>query len=301
MAIPISVKNIKITNLDQYQRQRTIGWDLLLDPTIIGYNIYRSEVSYADFEKINSSLISPTINTYLDSAIPVTATMPFQWWYKVSAVNAISEESDLASTLPAVDFDIDVFINQQFIQNEPQKLSEQDKTQPSDSKIFQILPKTNVNPRWFLEIRKRYRWLLEMGGVKVILLKRRWSGTLCPNYDPLRNQHRQYTSASYDDPCYGAGFIGGYHTPLEISISFESPVVKKATLHEFGLWFEFEPKNWTLWEPNLLDRDIIVRPDTGERFEVTELTRTTWRNLVLRQNFDLRLLEPTNIVYKVPI
>jgi hypothetical protein len=140
-----------------------------------------------------------------------------------------------------------------------------------------------------------------MGGTVVTLLKRRYSGTLCPLYDPLRSQHPQRTNAAASDPCYGTGFIGGYHSPIDLLVSFVTPVMKKATRREMGMWFDFEPKNWALWEPNLLDRDILVRKDTGQRFEIVDVTRTSWRGLTLRQNFDTRMLEPGSIEYKFPV
>ena len=100
---------------------------------------------------------------------------------------------------------------------------------------------------------------------------------------------------------FGTGFIGGYHTPIQITVSFVNPAQKATKMQRFGMWFEFEPKSWSLWEPNLLDRDIIVRQDNNERFELTSIEATRWRGLPLRQNFDLRLLEPTSAAYKLVI
>lgn len=299
--IPSPVANIQVANLNQYTRPRTITWDLSIDPSIVEYKVYRSEVSYGDFVQINIVQIPSNENSFLDNALPQTAVMPFTWWYKITALNSIGEESELSQTLPAHDIVITAFVDPPFIQNEPATLSEQNLTQPTDSPVFQVLSNTTVNPRWFLEIRKRHRWLLEMGGTRVTLLKRRYSGTVCPNFDFLRSQHKQIANADLSDPCYGTGWVGGYHIPLEISVSFVSPTAKRATLRDFGLWFDFEPKSWTLWEPELLDRDLIVRKDTGQRFEITDLSRTMWRGLVLRQNFDIRLLEPQSPQYKFPV
>ena len=64
---------------------------------------------------------------------------------------------------------------------------------------------------------------------------------------------------------------------------------------------EIEPKSWTLWEPNLLERDVIVRTDTGERFEILNVTRNLFRGQVLRQSFYTKLVEPMNIIYRIPI
>lgn len=291
------VKNVQVINLDQYTRERTITWDALPTDLVFGYNVYRSEVSYADFEKINADMLTTT--SFADKP-PVSPVQPFQWWYKVTAVDN-NGETELASCYPAVDLDINTFNVDPFIQGEPKAYSEQNGTQPADKGAYQTLPRTKVNPRWFLEIRKRHRWLLEMGGKDVYLLKRRWTGPLCPNWDVLRKQHSQMTGANYNDPCYGTGILGGYHTSYKISVSFVSPTAKKTILNHYGTQIELEPTSWCLWEPNLLDRDILVRPDTNERYEVTNVTKTMWRGLTLRQNFTAKLIEPTSIAYKIPV
>ena len=291
------VNNVRVVNLNRFTRERTITWDPSTDVAVGGYNIYRSEVSYADFEKLNTDIITTT--SYVDKP-PTTPIQPFQWWYKVTAVDN-NGETDLALSYPAVDLDINTFNESPFIQEEPKAYSEQNATHPRDGNKFQTLPNTKVNPRWFLEIRKRHRWLLEMGGKDVYLLKRRWTGPLCPLWDPLRRQHEQMTGANHEDPCYGTGIMGGYHTPYRITVSFVSPASKKTVINVYGMHFEIEPSSWTLWEPNLVDRDIIVRPDTNERFEILNVTKTQWRGLVMHQNFDVRLLEPTSIAYKIPV
>ena len=299
MSAPAPVQNIQVVNLNKFTRDRTITWDPILTP-IIGYNVYRSEVSYGDFAKLNTSLLASTIVSFSDTP-PQTAVLPFQWFYKVTAVSNTNQESDLNLTLPAQDLNIDYFVNDPYDPNQPQALSEQNLTKPLDGSNFQVLSNTHVNPRWFLEIRRRHKWLLEIGGTRVALLKRRYSGTLCPLFDVNREQHPQRANDTATDPCYGTGYIGGYHVPLDIQVSFISPTLKTSRRKEEGVWFEFEPKCWTLWEPNLLDRDILVRKDTGQRFEVIDVTRTTWRGMTLRQNFDVRFIEPNSIEYKFPV
>lgn len=318
---PALITGIKVTSLDNPTRDKRITWSFPVNnPTIVGFNVYRSEVSYADFEKVNSSLIPVTENEYIDHVVPVVPPGIFEWWYKITAMNAMDEESDLSSTLPAPDRKTDWFSEPPIQPDVPTTLSEQNLTFPSDAlKIdphtreegdsgnlpiqpndLQFLPKTHVNPRWFLEVRRRSKWILEMGGIPIILLKRRWSGTLCPLYDNIRGSHRTLSSPLTPDPCFGTNFVGGYHTPIKILISIVNPAIKKVSRKDAGMWMEMEPKSWSLWEPNLLDRDVILRVDTGERFELTDVTRTIWRGMVLRQMFDLKLLEPSNIIYRVP-
>ena len=333
-----SSNDVNSTNANNYLRNRQIRWDLIPDLDVVsgitgydgpagatgitGYNIYRSEVSYADYERINSVIISPTA-PYFNDAPPITSVAPFQWWYKVVGVQEVVvdgitgvTEGSLADAFPATDPDIEVFNVSPFLTTEPKSLSEQNITFPSDGRKYQTLPSTTVNPRWFLEIRKRHIWLLEMGGKTCWLIKRKYTGeheqqdptkpsltTLPPGttFDPLRWQRRIIATAETVDPTYGASFVNGYHTPFKMLVSFVSPGVRVSKIKMYGVEQEYETSNWALWEPNLLDKDIIVRPDNNERYEVQNVKRTNWRGLPLHQRFDLKLLEPTSIIYKIPI
>ena len=324
MPTPAKIDNVQIINLDTYTRGRTVTWDLsaaegITGATgITGYNVYRSEVSYADYEKLNTNLLPPGTTHYSDT-VPVTPVTPFQWWYKVTSVNRALEEGSLTEAFPAVDQDINVFINTPYQTIEPKALSEQNKTFPHDGNTFQTLPSTNINPRWFLEIRKRHIWLLEVGGKEVFLIKRRYSGKhelpvsgytgsppipdLPPgtSFDPLRWQHRQAATDTSVDNTYGVGYLGGYHTPFRILVSFINPATRSSKITMYGVESDFEPSNWTIWEPNILDHDIIVRPDNNERYEVLNVTRSNWRGLILHQRFELKLIEPSNIIYRIPV
>lgn len=293
------VNEIEVFNKELKVFTKEIRWKNIDGATF--YNIYRSEISYGDFEKINQSPIYPSnseYTTYIDNP-PITDILPFRWWYKVTAVDNTGVESNLDDILPATDLPIRAFLIKPYNQQIPRALSEQDLTYPDDGKIFQYLRSTKINPRWFLEIRRRLIWLLEMGGVPCVLLKRKYSGVLCPNFDPIRNQHKQ--GFNVDDPCFGTKFLGGYHSPIIINISFINPAVKNIKWENFGLEVELSTKNWTLWEPNLLDKDIIIRIDNGERYEILNVTTTNWRGLPLHQKFDLKLVEPTSIIYKIPL
>jgi hypothetical protein len=161
---------------------------------------------------------------------------------------------------------------------------------------LQPLPPTTGKVRFFAEIHNRYRWLLKMGGVKVILLKRKLTGKRCVCWDPVRKS---------PDPvgckeCFGTGWYGGYDSPVEILASFVAPATKRIRWWDHGVWKEQEASSWMAHEPEITSRDILVN-EKGERFEIVTVTPTIWRGHVLRQMFDYRLLEPSEIVYKVPV
>lgn len=297
MAAPILVANLKVRA--KANRIYTLTWDANPELDIDHYDIYRSEANFTDFIQINTA---PVVGLTYDDHVPVTAPPDLIWWYKVVAVNTSSGVSDLSTSESESTFDEQIFVRTPFVQTVPQP-GEVKPVEPGNTQTpfvnYQTLPDLKrIEQKWMLEIRRRYTWLLQAGGTKCKLFKRKWSGTKCPNWDALRKIEDPSPS---DTICYGTGFVGGYHTPIDITVSFVSPTATSVRSMEFGHWFEFQPKNWTLWEPNLLDRDLIVNTVTGERFEITSVTKTSWRGLTLRQNFETRKLETTSVIYKIPI
>lgn len=167
---------------------------------------------------------------------------------------------------------------------------------------FQILADTgNRGPhskeRYFLEIRNRYKWLLDMGGERVLLYKKRFTGTRCPQFDQIRKTNQQH---GQDTICYGTGYIGGYYQPVEIFISLLSPVAQSAVIEEAGRRRIFTPTSWTLWEPLLNNGDFIVRRNNA-RMLITDVTQTHWKHYVLRQNFSATEIERNSPIYQVPL
>jgi hypothetical protein len=166
---------------------------------------------------------------------------------------------------------------------------------------FQILPDTgNRGPHSkeikFLEIRNRYKWMLQMGGQRVLLYKKRYSGIRCPNMDKVRHSNQQHD----DNICYGTGYTGGYYAPIEIYVSLLPAVAGVVTVKEFGRSRDFTPTSWTLWEPLLTTGDFIVLRN-NTRMMITDVSQTHWKHYVLRQNFTVTEIERNNIIYKIPI
>ena len=148
----------------------------------------------------------------------------------------------------------------------------------------------------FLDMRSKFQWMLAVGGERVLLYQRREQGTLCPNYDPIRRQHRQDT----DELCYGTNYLEGYYPPIDVFVSINTPgSQQKIRLYEEGLRREFVPTCWALWEPILKNRDFIVRRD-GSRMWITEVTTSRWRHHVLRSLFKVEEIEKSAPIYKIP-
>jgi len=163
---------------------------------------------------------------------------------------------------------------------------------------LQFLPPIEDKEKYLAEIRNRHVWLLKMGGEKVMYLKRRWEGDRCTAcWDSVRRQSTKEGCLI----CYGTGFVGGYYNPIEMTVSLISPASKKVLIQDHGMIIERMQSSWTLWEPQLQPRDIFVLMLDGRRIEVTEVTPTKWRGIILRQNFEYREIEETSIAYKIPI
>lgn len=165
---------------------------------------------------------------------------------------------------------------------------------------LQILPSINqrVDPlvERFLDMREKFRWMMGMGGEKVLLYKRRVTGTICPNFDNVRKAHR----TDLADGCYGTNFTGGYYGPFEIYASISTVVPQKVKVYEHGLRREFVSSSWALWEPKLDNKDFVVRRN-GQRLWVVEIQETKWRHHILRQLFKTEEIERNNPIYSIPI
>ena len=150
----------------------------------------------------------------------------------------------------------------------------------------------------FLDMREKFRWMMGMGGERVLLYKRRFSGTLCSQYDKIRRQHRQ---DPIDTECFGTNFVGGYFGPFAIFVSLKTAQSQqRIRFTEQGLRREFITTNWALWEPKLNNKDFIVRRN-NQRLWINQIEETKWRHHILRQLFQTEEIERNNLIYKIPI
>lgn len=180
---------------------------------------------------------------------------------------------------------------------------------------FQILPdQSQFGPNslewYFLSIREKNKWILNQGGERVLLYKRRYEGQRCPLFDTDR-----HTSAQHgDEICYGTGWIAtdakidgvnpggpyyGYFQPIEIVVSLLSSGPTDLALTDYGQQRIYKPHSWTSFEPLLTPGDVIVRRN-NERFNITEVFPRRWKHYVLHQDFEMTEIERGSIIYKLP-
>lgn len=180
---------------------------------------------------------------------------------------------------------------------------------------FQILPdQSQFGPdsqEWyFLSIREKDKWILNMSGERVLLYKRRYEGQRCPQFDSVRDTNAQHN----DKICYGTGWIApdanltgpnaggpyyGFFQPIEIPVSLLSSGPEDLALTDYGQQRIYKPHSWTLWEPLLTPGDMIVRRN-NQRFFVTEVFVRRWKHFALHQDFNLAEVERGSIVYDLP-
>jgi hypothetical protein len=168
---------------------------------------------------------------------------------------------------------------------------------------LQILPGVfdRVDPlvERFLDMREKLRWMLAVGGERVLLYKRKFSGTLSPYYDPVRRQLQQDPN---DTIGFGTPFVGGYFGPFEIFVSLKTAgSQQQITIMDQGMKRTFNSVgSWALWEPLLNNKDFIVRRN-NQRMWIESVDFSKWRHHILHQTFNATEVERSSLVYKIPI
>lgn len=151
---------------------------------------------------------------------------------------------------------------------------------------------------------QRNELLLRATGEPVVLLRRKWTGEMCPCFDRRRGRADARCPA-----CFGGGFVGGFvrfvnlkEPDGRIFIKI-NPTEEDLNLEEQGLFQSHVPSCWTLPSPTVRDRDILVRydPHTGKeswRYEIQNVTRNMGLfNTFTNQTFSMFRLDKTSPIY----
>jgi len=157
-------------------------------------------------------------------------------------------------------------------------------------------------------MRTRHKAILENDGEDFYLYKRRWTGNPCScvpgtktalGDDPDLNMDSDYDGSGRCELCYGTGIFGGYFPKIKIKIRYgeiPSHVIRFA--HQ-NLILDHTFNSWTLWAPKINTQDVLVRASTNERFNVSDVGQSEWRNVPLHQKLQLKSLPATDIRYKL--
>jgi len=150
--------------------------------------------------------------------------------------------------------------------------------------------------------------ILDQVGEPVLLLKRVWDGAICSCSDS-RRMHPKIKSCKL---CYGTGFTGGFsqydykrRSDGRVMVMFgDTTEDLKLGLHSH-LEQQYEPQCWTLPNPAMRDRDLIVRFDFNDDveyiYEILDITKDKlfYRHYT-RQRLRLKRLDKTDIAYTFP-
>jgi hypothetical protein len=151
--------------------------------------------------------------------------------------------------------------------------------------------------------------LIETTGEPVVLLRRIWDGVNCS----CLNNRKMSPKVKSCQSCYGTAYEGGYmqyiyprRNDTRILVSFKEAAEDLKLGEKEHLQQEFEPGAWTLAQPTIRDRDLLVRFDFTNDiefiYEVLAVSRSkNFNRRFGRQDLTLKRLDKTDIVYTYPI
>ena len=149
------------------------------------------------------------------------------------------------------------------------------------------------------EAQRRNQWILEQGGERVKLFKKKVSGLPCPcTINPQTREYAQQPSARCLT-CFGVGFVGGYDGPVDIIIGPDE-ADRRVVQTPNGRRLEHQYEVWTMSNPSITQRDFIVK-QTGERYSVGPVRRPAIRGLPLQQHFNIQFVDEQDWRYMVPV
>ena len=282
-----------------------ITWSALSG--VDGYVILKSQVPYGDYTELarvsagetsyiddSATLLAETLTMYNDLTAMTANTLIIPY-YKVAGY---VDNGDGSITLGTMSY---------ATSQEETKVQCSPKTTPAYTingevvnhcRTGAVLPSLSETTDLFLEIRERTEQILMNDGQDVWYFKPLIYGERCPYVQDDTHECQYGTKC---EVCYGTGLKGGYYPALKIR-AVVTQTQKEHKLESSGIREVHEPKMWTIWTPRLTDRDFIVTND-GRRYLLSNVSITSpFRNgAITRQDAQIKELEPTHILYKVPV
>lgn len=146
---------------------------------------------------------------------------------------------------------------------------------------------------------RRNLWILQQGGERVKLFKRKVSGIPCPCRVDERSLEWNKQPSARCTTCLGSGYVSGYDGPIDCILA---PDDAERTVRQTpqGRKLEHTYEVWTGPSPSITQRDFIVK-QTGERYSIGPVRRPASRGLSLQQHFNIGYLDEQDIRYRMPI
>lgn len=146
---------------------------------------------------------------------------------------------------------------------------------------------------------RRNTWILQQGGERVKLFKKKSSGIPCPCRVDERTLEYQQQPSSRCLTCLGTGFVGSYDGPIDIIIAPDDSE-RRISQTPTGRRMEHTYEVWMGPSPAVTQRDFIVK-QTGERYSIGPVHRPASRGLPLQQHFPIAYLEEEDPRYRMPV
>lgn len=146
---------------------------------------------------------------------------------------------------------------------------------------------------------RRNNWILQQGGERVKLFKRKVSGIPCPCRVDERIQEYSKQPDARCVTCLGTGWVGAFDGPIDIILApddAERAVRQTAN----GRTLDHKYEVWTGPSPVVTQRDFVVK-QTGERYSIGPVRRPAHRGLPLQQHFNIGYLDEQDIRYRMPV
>lgn len=302
---------IKVTNLlnmnDGKLQNNKVEW--LAVSGADGYKIYRSIVPYGNFEEVGD--ISSTATEWIDNTPTIVSTNDREDYYEYNNELTVIQKPNFYYSVAGYTIDVDG--NKDVGDMSKPSSSEDSAISCSVDKdsIYKIgdysiyscgtgapLPSANSMLAYLSEIRRRTLAILNMDGQWVWFLKRRIYGERCPYVDVDNNQCRYGSNCT---ECFGTNIRNPFLDPVLIKVVMVYGE-KKEEYEDLGIRTIRESKSWTIWQPKVAPRDIIVDRN-GVRYEITAVTKTSpmMGGLYARQDFNYRELEMAHALYKLNV
>lgn len=137
----------------------------------------------------------------------------------------------------------------------------------------------------------------KLNGVEMRVLKRRHFGTPCPVcVDTLT----KLTTKAKCFSCFSTGWLGGYFNPISTYARL-SPTPASSVLTAEGK-SDINTTTITLLNyPLVATDDLLVEPETDDRWRVAQMAPTTIRKIAVHQRVSVTLLPRSSPEYKIPV
>jgi hypothetical protein len=144
------------------------------------------------------------------------------------------------------------------------------------------------------EMRRRSQAVLEDTGEYADLFIKQWRGLPDPSVQEELGLDPNYQAHSRDDKSYGTGFYPGYFPAIRIKLRFGGLPSSQLDYQSPGMRPLSDTMAWTIWDPLMHENDLLVRPNTGQRYVIKEISFSNYRSVPITQRMTLSIVTPTS-------